>query len=91
MIYKRIIFKLQDGRKKYCTRNGSFELWAESEVQALSANHARGVKGVYTADFTKFDFSTALIRSRYPYCKVVRIVDFEVEDHNLPINPDIIF
>lgn len=88
---KRIIFHLEDGRRKYCTRNGSFELWNDSEVAALEINQARGHKGAYTADFTKYDFSAVLLRSRYPYCKVVRIVGFEVEENKLPIKPDIIF
>ena len=98
MKLQRIIHHLEDGRRKYVTHNGEMEKWTEVEIENLRRNMKnlrRNMKrygpAAYTADFAKYDISVRELRERYPDAKIIRIVDFETEDHDLPLNPEIIF
>ena len=91
MKYQRIIHHLEDGRKKYSTHNGEMELWTTHEVGNINRNRVRFGDSAYTADFSKYDVEVKNLRQRYPKAKIIRVVGFESEDHDLPINPQIIF
>lgn len=91
MKLQRIIHLLEDGRRKYVTHNGEIEKWQECEIASLRENLERFGPAAYTADFAKYDVMTAGLRCRFPDARIVRIVGFETEDHDLPLNPEIIF
>ena len=95
MKLQRIIHLLEDGRRKYVTHNGEIEkwteVWTEVEIENLRANMARFGPAAYTADFARYGISARELRERYPDARIVRIVGFETEDHDLPLNPEIIF
>lgn len=91
MKLQRIIFRLEDGRRKYVTHNGEMEKWAESEIENMRQNIERDGLPAYTADFAKFAATVAGLRRRFPDAKIIRVIAFEHEDHDLPLNPDIIF
>ena len=77
MKLQRIIHHLEDGRRKYVTHNGEMEKWTEVEIENLRRNTEQYGPAAYTADFAKYG--------------IIRIVGFETEDHDLPLNPEIIF
>ena len=52
---------------------------------------ARFGPAAYTADFARYGISARELRERYPDARIVRIVGFETEDHDLPLNSEIIF
>lgn len=91
MKLQRIIHHLEDGRRKYVTHNGEVEKWTEVEIENLRRNMERCGPAAYTADFAKYAISARELRERYPDAKIVRIVGFEHEDHDLPLDPGIIF
>ena len=69
----------------------SMEKWTEGEIENLRRNTEQYGPAAYTADFAKYGISARELRERYPDAKIVRIVGFETEDHDLPLNPEIIF
>ena len=87
----RVIHYLDDGRRKYLTHNGQIEKWSECELENLRRNFERFGQSAYTADLAKYDVTAAGLRRRYPEAKIIRVTAFEYEDHDLPLNPDIIF
>lgn len=91
MKLQRIIQHLEDGRRKYVTHNGQLEKWTEVEIENLRRNTEHYGPAAYTADFAKYAISAKELRERYPDAKIIRIVGFEAEDHDLSLNPDIIF
>ncbi len=88
MKLQRIIHHLEDGRRKYVTHNGKMEKWTAVEIENLRRNTEQYGPAAYTADFAKYGISA---RERYPDAKIIRIVGFEIEDHDLPLNSEIIF
>lgn len=91
MKLQRVIHHLEDGRRKYVTHNGEMEKWSEAEIDNLRRNMERYGPAAYTADFAKYGISSKELRERYPDAKIIRIVGFETEDHDLPLDPKIIF
>ncbi len=91
MKYQRIIFFLEDGRRKYCSHNGEIELWNPYEIENLKQNFKQYGNPAYTADFSKYDIQAKKLRHRYPKAKIIKIIGFDSEDHDQPINPQIIF
>lgn len=91
MKLQRIIHLLEDGRRKYVTHNGEIEKWQECEIASLRENMSLFGPAAYTADFAKYDITVIGLRRRYPDAKIVRVVGFETEDHDLPLSPNIIF
>lgn len=91
MKYQRVIHHLEDGRRKYSTHNGEIEKWHEYEIESLRHNREQHGDSAYTADFAKYDVVATNLRKRYPNARIVRVVGFENEDHNLPLQPDVIF
>lgn len=88
---QRIIFLLQDGRRKYATHNGQIEKWEKIDIASLETNIGAYGMPAYTADFAKYGYTYELLKERYPDAKIVRIIGFETEDHDLPLNPEVIF
>lgn len=88
---QKVIFHLDDGRKKYATHNGEMLKWEELELENLNLNERRYGKAAYTADFMRYDVSAKNLLDRYPDAKIVRVVGFEAEDHDLPLREDVIF
>ena len=91
MKYQRVIHHLEDGRKKYSTHNGEVELWTVHEVANLKHNQMRYGNGAFIADFSKYAVEWRELRERYPKAKIIKVVGFENEDHDLPIDPTVIF
>lgn len=91
MKYQRVIFHLEDGRKKYATHNGEALKWTTADLESLERNQEWYGGGGYTADFAKYDVVVANLRERYPNAKIIRVVGFETEDHDLPVRTDVIF
>lgn len=91
MKLQRIIFQLEDGRRKYATHNGEMEKWSEVEIENLCHNLERYGPAAYTADFAKYGISAKELRERFPDARIIRIVGFDHEDHDLPLDSHIIF
>lgn len=91
MKLQKVIFHLEDGRKKYATHNGEMLRWERREVEALECNREWYGNAAYTADFAKYDVVAANLRKRFPDAKIVRVVGYETEDHDLPLRDDVIF
>lgn len=91
MKLQRVIHHLKDGRKKYSTHNGEMEKWEEDDIEAM--RHCREVHGdsAYLADFSHYGTTVADLRTKYPNARIIRVVGFETEDHDLPLRDDIIF
>ena len=45
----------------------------------------------YLAVFSRYGVVAADLRQRYPNAKIIAVVGFETEDHDLPLRTDIIF
>lgn len=88
---QKVIFHLDDGRRKYATHNGEMLQWEQCEVEALERNRSKHGKAAYTVDFAKYDVVAADLRRRYPNARIVKVVGFEAEDHDLPLRDDVIF
>lgn len=91
MKHKRVIHLLADGRKKYSTCCGEMEMWSEADINSLKANQKKLGDAGYTLDFSRYDVEYRKLRKRYPRSKLIRVIGFEVEDHDLPINDNVIF
>ncbi|MFR9500833.1 MAG: hypothetical protein SNH18_10405 [Rikenellaceae bacterium] len=91
MKYKRIIHILTDGRQKYSTHNGEIEMWSDADISAMEKNRARLGDAAYTRDFSRYDVEAKLLRSRFPKAKIIRVVGYRVEDHDMPIDSNVIF
>lgn len=91
MKLQKIIFHLEDGRKKYATHNGEILKWERLEIEALQSNIEKYGYPAYTADFTKYDVTAADLRVRFPSAKIIRVTGYKTEDHDLPLSPEIIF
>ncbi len=91
MKYQRVIHQLDDGRRKYSTHNGKIELWTIHEIENLEINRAKCGDAAFTADFKRYDVSAKELRRRFPKAAIIRVVGTSFEDHNLPLDPTIIF
>ena len=91
MKHQRIVHILEDGRRKYSTHNGEMELWTEHEVENLNHNNKQYGRAAFTADFSRYDVEAKKLRLRYPTAKIIKVIGFKSEDHDLPINQQIIF
>ena len=91
MKLQRVIHHLKDGRKKYSTHNGEIEKWDERDIQAMKDCRDRHGDAAYLADFSKYAPTVTELRERYPNARIIRVVGFETEDHDKPINNEIIF
>ena len=91
MKLQRVIHLLSDGRKKYSTHNGEIEKWDEIDIAALRRCRERYGDSAYTADFSRYAVTVEQLRRRYPGAKIIRVVGFETEDHDLPLRTDIIY
>lgn len=91
MKLQKVIFHLEDGRKKYATHNGEMLRWERCEVEALERNREWCGNAAYTADFMRYDVVAGDLRKRFHDAKIVRVVGYETEDHDLPLRDDVIF
>ncbi len=91
MKLQRIIHHLEDGRRKYLTHNGEIEKWTEGEIENLRRNTEQHGPAAYTVDFAKYGIFVRELRECCPDAKIICIISFETEDHDLPLNPEIIF
>ncbi len=91
MKYQRVIHELEDGRRKYSTHNGEMELWTIHEVENIETNRAKCGDAAFTADFKRYDVSAKELRRRFPKAIIIKVIGFSYEDHDLPLNPNIIF
>lgn len=91
MKLQRVIHHLKDGRKKYSTHNGEMEKWDEVDLEALRYCRETYGDSAYLADFSHYAVTVDELREKYPYAKIIRVVGFETEDHDLPLRDDIIF
>lgn len=91
MKQQRVIHILEDGRRKYVTHRGVVEKWQQHEIDVLSRNLQRFGCAAYTHDLTAYDVTVEGLMSRFPFAKIVRVVGFEAEDHDLPLRKEIIF
>lgn len=91
MKLQRVIHHLKDGRKKYSTHNGEIEKWDEIDIEALCRCRERYGDSAYTADFSRYAVTVDELREKYPYARIIRVVGFETEDHDLPIRTDVIY
>ena len=91
MKLQRVIHHLKDGRWKYSTHNGELEKWEESDIEAM--RRCREVYGdsAYLADFSHYRVTVDELREKYPNGKIIRVIGFETEDHDLPLKDEIIF
>lgn len=90
MKQQRVIHILEDGRRKYVTHRGSVVKWQQYEIDVLSRNLQRFGCAAYTYDLTAYDVTVEGLKMRFPFAKIVRVVGFETEDHDLPFRKGII-
>lgn len=88
---QRVIHVLEDGRRKYVTHHGLLEKWNDTEVQLLINNHQKYGCAAYLADFSKYAVCYYDLRKRFPTAKIIKVVGIEFENHDLPLNKNIIF
>ena len=91
MKLQRVIHLLKDGRRKYSTHRGEIEKWEEADIEAMRSNRERHGDSAYLADFSRYGVVAGELRDRYPDARIIRVVGFEIEDHNLPLRADVIF
>lgn len=90
MKQQRMIHLLEDGRRKYVTHRGKIVKWQRFEIEAAARNAGRFGPGAYTVDLAAYDVTVERLRERFPLAGVVRVVGFEVEDHDLPLSKTIL-
>lgn len=92
MNVQRVIFTLQDKRRKYATHNGKILSWEQNDLKSLNDNIERFGMPAFTADFQKYDVSAEALKERFPEAKILRVKKVETENaNNNPLNPEIIF
>ncbi len=91
MKLQRVIHHLKDGRRKYSTHRGEAEKWEKPDLEALRHNREQYGDAAYLADFSRYGVVADELRDRFPNAKIVRVVGFETEDHDLPLRSDVIF
>ena len=91
MKLQRVIHHLKDGRRKYSTHHGEIEKWEEPDLEALRRNREQYGEAAYLADFSRYGVVADELRDRFPDARIIRVVGFETEDHDLPLRDDIIF
>lgn len=91
MKLQKVIHHLKDGRKKYSTHHGEIEKWDDRDILAMENCRKRHGDSAYLADFSKYATTVAELRERYPNARIIPVVGFETEDHDIPINNEIIF
>ncbi|CDN30195.1 hypothetical protein BN938_0460 [Mucinivorans hirudinis] len=91
MKLQRIIFHLDDGRKKYGTHNGEVLRWEKGDIEAMRINGRNKLRAAFTADFQRYDTDFRELRARFPASKIVKVVGYAIEDYDLPIDNEVIF
>ena len=90
MKFQRVIHILEDGRKKYSTHRGVIEKWTIYETKNLRRNMKLSTPA-FTADFSRYDYDYRKLRQRHPQAKVIKVIGFFHEAHDLPLDPNIIY
>ncbi len=90
MKQQRVIHLLSDGRRKYSTHHGILELWSGADIEAMKSNRRRFGNAAFTADFSAYDVTYNGLRERFPDAELISVVGFETEDHDRPLQPDVI-
>lgn len=88
---QKVIHLLKDGRKKYSTHKGEIEKYEEQDIVAMRSCRERYGDSAYLADFSKYATTVEELRLKYPKAKIICVVDFEIEDHDFPLDNQIIF
>lgn len=91
MKLQRVIHHLKDGRRKYSTHHGEIEKWEASDLDALRRNREWYGDSAFLADFSRYGVVARELRERFPNAKIIPVVGFETEDHDLPLRTDVIF
>ena len=91
MKLQRVIHHLRDGRLKYSTHRGQIEKWEERDLAALRHNLDHYGDSAFLADFSRYGVVAEELHERFPKAKILLIMGFETEDHDLPLRTDVIF
>nr|DAY29165.1 MAG TPA: hypothetical protein [Caudoviricetes sp.] len=91
MKLQRVIHHLKDGRRKYSTHHGELEKWEKSDIDAMIRCRERHGDSAFLADFSRYGVVACELRERFPNAKIIPVVGFETEDHDMPLRNDIIF
>lgn len=91
MKLQRVIHHLKDGCRKYSTHHGEIEKWEASDIDAMIRCRQRYGDSAYLADFSRYGVVARELRERFPNAKIIPVVGFETEDHDLPLRTDVIF
>lgn len=91
MKLQRVIHHLKDGRRKYSTHHGQIEKWEQSDIDAMIRCRERYGDSAFLADFSRYGVVARELRERFPNARIIPVVGFETEDHDLPLRTDIIF
>ncbi|GAB0481681.1 hypothetical protein KML24007_04270 [Alistipes indistinctus] len=86
-----MIHHLKDGRRKYSTHHGEIEKWERSDIEAMERCREFYGNSAFLADFSRYGVVAKELRERFPNAKIIPVVGFETEDHDLPLRTDIIF
>tara|TARA_B100001059_G_C17826711_1_gene581857 strand:- start:3128 stop:3427 length:300 start_codon:yes stop_codon:yes gene_type:complete len=87
----RVAYVLEDKRKTYCMYKGKIESWNFHELAVL--NHKKVIKkdlGAFTKDLKMISPIYKQAIQIFGKNNIVKIVDFEVDEINQPINKSII-
>lgn len=87
----RVAYVLEDKRKTYCMFKGKIESWNFHELAVL--NHKKVIKkdlGAFTKDLKMISPIYKQAIQIFGKNNIVKIVDFEVDEINKPINKSII-
>ncbi|MCI1784524.1 MAG: hypothetical protein LKI59_00075 [Bacteroidales bacterium] len=90
MKYRRVVFRLNDGRCKYATHKGEILLWEQCEIQALRENIRRFGSPCFSNDFKVYASHLAEYRERCPTGSFIRVSGIYTEVLGSPINPEAI-
>lgn len=91
MKLQRVIHLLKDGRKKYSTHLGQIEKWEQSDIDAMIRCREKYGDSAFLADFSRYGVVAAELREKFPGARIIPVVGFETEDHDLPLRTDVIF
>lgn len=84
---RRVVFRLEDGRRKYATHHGEILEWEMCDIKALRENISRIGQPIYSPDFSYYACSFADYRNKFKRGTFIRIVGFYTEKLCDPIDP----
>lgn len=85
---KRVIWILENGRRKYSQKGGKPELWSSEEIRTLIEPRKKSNDlGCYSPDYS-FYFAAVSAAKNLGFEDCVKIVGYATQLSSLPVNPE---